>query len=145
MMGQVTEIDWKDLSQAVPAFLTLIIIPFSFSITNGILFGLCASLIFYVTTGDMYTDLVAYYTPLPVYASSGLADEGHCLLLPVSPSGRTATNGTVAPAGHANEGYASTGHTKPVKSGHTEHPHHHLPSGWVHDGIGDEEGQDFQD
>ena len=35
-MRQVTEIDWNDLELAVPAFLTMVLMPFTFSITNGI-------------------------------------------------------------------------------------------------------------
>src|SRR5699024_7816505 len=36
MMQQVTEIDWDDLEIAVPAFLTIILMPFTYSITAGI-------------------------------------------------------------------------------------------------------------
>ena len=36
MMSQVTEIDWKDVDYAIPAFLTIALMPFSYSITAGI-------------------------------------------------------------------------------------------------------------
>lgn len=36
MMQQVIEIDWKDLSVAIPAFMTLAFMPFGYSITVGI-------------------------------------------------------------------------------------------------------------
>lgn len=36
MMQQVTDIDWKDLAIAIPAFLTIILMPFGYSITVGI-------------------------------------------------------------------------------------------------------------
>ena len=39
MMKCVTWINWEDLTEAIPAFLTIIIMPLSFSITEGIAFG----------------------------------------------------------------------------------------------------------
>ena len=40
MMGSVTRIKWSDFSDAFPAFLTIVVMPFSgFSITEGIAFG----------------------------------------------------------------------------------------------------------
>lgn len=39
MMSQIVEIDWDDLENAIPAFLTLIFMPFSYSITAGIGMG----------------------------------------------------------------------------------------------------------
>lgn len=57
MMSQAVEIDWNNMSEAIPAFLTLIIIPFTFSITNGIIFGLLASGCFYFTTGQCFKDI----------------------------------------------------------------------------------------
>lgn len=40
MLGAVAEIDWKDPGVAIPAFLTLIGIPLTFSIANGLAFGI---------------------------------------------------------------------------------------------------------
>jgi AGZA family xanthine/uracil permease-like MFS transporter len=36
LMAQVRDIPWDDLDVALPAFLTIILMPFTFSITNGI-------------------------------------------------------------------------------------------------------------
>lgn len=36
MMQQIVRIDWKDIEMAIPAFMTVVIMPFSYSITNGI-------------------------------------------------------------------------------------------------------------
>lgn len=36
MMTAVRTINWDDYEQAIPAFLTIVIIPFTFSISNGI-------------------------------------------------------------------------------------------------------------
>jgi AGZA family xanthine/uracil permease-like MFS transporter len=40
MISAVTEIEWADPMVAVPAFLTLITIPLTFSIANGLAFGI---------------------------------------------------------------------------------------------------------
>lgn len=39
MLKNVREINWDDYTEALPAFLTLVIMPFTFSITEGIAFG----------------------------------------------------------------------------------------------------------
>jgi adenine/guanine/hypoxanthine permease len=39
MMEGVKHIDWSDMSEAVPAFLTIIAMPLTFSIANGVSFG----------------------------------------------------------------------------------------------------------
>ena len=54
MMGQASEIDWTRMRVAVPAFLTLAMMPFSFSIPNGIAFGLGADIILYLTCGSCF-------------------------------------------------------------------------------------------
>ncbi len=40
MMKNVTQIDWSDMEIAIPAFLTIAMMPFSYSISDGIGFGL---------------------------------------------------------------------------------------------------------
>lgn len=42
MMGPLAEVDWDDPVIAIPAFLTLITIPLTFSIANGLAFGVIA-------------------------------------------------------------------------------------------------------
>ena len=39
MLESVSDIDWKDLTVAIPSFFTIIVMPFAYSITNGIEFG----------------------------------------------------------------------------------------------------------
>ncbi len=51
MMNVVREIDWADPTEGLPAFLTLIIIPFSFSISDGIAFGFIAYAVGKLVTG----------------------------------------------------------------------------------------------
>lgn len=52
MIGESQHIDWADMSQAIPAFLTSMMMPFTFSIPNGILFGVGMSATFFLTTGE---------------------------------------------------------------------------------------------
>ena len=40
MMGQVTEIQWKDPISALPSFLTVVMMPFTYNIAYGIAFGI---------------------------------------------------------------------------------------------------------
>ena len=42
LMRQIADIDWADPDIAIPAFLTIVLMPFSFSITNGIGAGFIA-------------------------------------------------------------------------------------------------------
>ncbi|WP_205473891.1 NCS2 family permease [Nocardioides sp. SYSU D00038] len=51
MMQQVTEIDWADLEIAIPAFLTIVLMPFTYSITVGIGAGFLAYTLIKVTLG----------------------------------------------------------------------------------------------
>jgi AGZA family xanthine/uracil permease-like MFS transporter len=38
-MSGIKNVSWSDMSEAIPAYLTMIIMPLSFSITEGIAFG----------------------------------------------------------------------------------------------------------
>lgn len=51
MMQQVTEISWSDLEIAIPAFLTIVLMPFTYSITVGIGAGFLAFLLIKVVVG----------------------------------------------------------------------------------------------
>lgn len=39
MLSGLGEVDWADPVEAIPAFLTLLLIPLTFSIANGLAFG----------------------------------------------------------------------------------------------------------
>jgi AGZA family xanthine/uracil permease-like MFS transporter len=52
MMTNVTDIDWKKPVIAIPAFLTLIMIPLTFSIANGLAFGFIAYSLIRVARGE---------------------------------------------------------------------------------------------
>jgi AGZA family xanthine/uracil permease-like MFS transporter len=51
MLAAAVDIDWKDYRIAVPAFLTMIVMPFSYSIAAGIGVGLIAFAVINAATG----------------------------------------------------------------------------------------------
>lgn len=51
MMTCVSFIPWKDITEAIPAFLTIIIMPFTVSITEGIAFGFISYSVLKLVTG----------------------------------------------------------------------------------------------
>ena len=51
MMQQVADIDWKDLEIAIPAFLTIVLMPFTYSITVGIGAGFLAYVLIKAVVG----------------------------------------------------------------------------------------------
>ena len=53
MMGALAEIDWSDAAEAIPAFLTVIIIPFTYSIANGLAFGITSHAILKLVRGQV--------------------------------------------------------------------------------------------
>jgi AGZA family xanthine/uracil permease-like MFS transporter len=52
MMGALAEIEWSDPLAAVPAFLTVIIIPLSYSIANGLAFGITSYAVLKLVRGQ---------------------------------------------------------------------------------------------
>lgn len=52
MMGESHQIEWHNMLVAVPAFLTIVVQPFTFSIANGIYAGLLMSALVYLLTGS---------------------------------------------------------------------------------------------
>jgi AGZA family xanthine/uracil permease-like MFS transporter len=51
MLATISEIRWKEPLVAVPSFLTLVLIPFTFSIANGLGFGIIAWAVLHLVTG----------------------------------------------------------------------------------------------
>jgi adenine/guanine/hypoxanthine permease len=51
MISQVRELDWSDLTLAIPAFLTIALMPFTYSITNGIGAGVVSYVLLHAATG----------------------------------------------------------------------------------------------
>ncbi len=52
MMGALAEIDWSDAAEAIPAFLTVIIIPLTYSIANGLAFGITSHAVLKLVRGQ---------------------------------------------------------------------------------------------
>jgi AGZA family xanthine/uracil permease-like MFS transporter len=66
MMRHVAHIDWQDMTEGVPAFFTIVMMPFSFSITDGIAFGFIAYAILKLAAGR------GRDVPLLLYVFAGL-------------------------------------------------------------------------
>ncbi len=56
MMRGVKEINWDEASESIPAFLTIIVMPFTFSITEGIAFGFIAYTFLKLIKGELSKD-----------------------------------------------------------------------------------------
>ena len=52
MMGSIKNVDWNNYKIAIPAFLTLTIMPFTYNISYGIAFGLISYIVISVFCGD---------------------------------------------------------------------------------------------
>lgn len=52
MMGAVTKINFNDVTEAVPAFLAIVMMPYSYSIAEGIVFGMLSYVLLKVLTGQ---------------------------------------------------------------------------------------------
>lgn len=53
MVGALVDVDWSDPTVAIPAFLTLITIPLTFSIANGLAFGITSYAVLRLLTGKI--------------------------------------------------------------------------------------------
>ena len=51
MMSQIKDVDFSDVTDAIPAFLTMVMMPFTYSIANGIAIGLIAFILIKLATG----------------------------------------------------------------------------------------------
>jgi AGZA family xanthine/uracil permease-like MFS transporter len=51
MMAPVKEIDWEDYSEAIPAFITMLLMPLAYSISDGIMLGIICYVLINACTG----------------------------------------------------------------------------------------------
>lgn len=51
MLREITQIDWDDITEATPAALTAIVMPFTYSIANGLAFGFISYVVLKAVTG----------------------------------------------------------------------------------------------
>ncbi len=53
MMSGVAKIEWDDITEAIPAFLTIVIMPYAYSITEGISVGFIFYVLLKLLTGKI--------------------------------------------------------------------------------------------
>ncbi|MEV7793085.1 NCS2 family permease [Streptomyces sp. NPDC087512] len=68
LAGSITEIDWSDFTVAVPAFVTMLMMPFTYSITNGIGMGFVTFTVLRLVVGRGREVPVAMYAVSAVFA-----------------------------------------------------------------------------
>ncbi|MYR43438.1 NCS2 family permease [Streptomyces sp. SID5910] len=68
LAGSITEIDWTDFTVAVPAFVTMLMMPFTYSITNGIGMGFVTFTVLRLAVGRGREVPVAMYAVSAVFA-----------------------------------------------------------------------------
>ena len=93
MMGESAKINWENMNEALPAFLTIILMPLTYSITNGMIFGLLSAAGFYMTTGQMFTDTKTLARKFSNACSSATTSNGEEEGL-IDPVGASRSNGT---------------------------------------------------
>ncbi|WP_436493510.1 NCS2 family permease [Actinokineospora sp. HUAS TT18] len=81
MMGQIREIDFADFTLALPAFLTIVVMPFTYSIANGIGAGFVSYVVLRAVTGKargvhpllwvVAAAFVVYFAVGPIEAAIG--------------------------------------------------------------------------
>jgi adenine/guanine/hypoxanthine permease len=78
-MTQVKHIPWDDYDLAIPAFLTIILMPFTYSITNGIGAGFVSFVVIKATRGkarDVHPLLWVIAALFLVYFAIDLVERG---------------------------------------------------------------------
>lgn len=68
LANSIREIDWSDYTIAIPAFLTMVLMPFTYSITNGIGMGFITFCVLRLATGRGRSVPVALYVVAAVFA-----------------------------------------------------------------------------
>jgi AGZA family xanthine/uracil permease-like MFS transporter len=68
MLATITEIRWHEPLVAIPAFLTLVLIPLTYSIANGLGFGIIAWAILHLVTGNWRRQDWLLYTLAVLFA-----------------------------------------------------------------------------
>ncbi|MEU6000092.1 MULTISPECIES: NCS2 family permease [unclassified Streptomyces] len=67
LSGSITQIDWADFTIAIPAFLTMLMMPFTYSITNGIGIGFISFTVLRLASGRGREVPVAMYVVAAVF------------------------------------------------------------------------------
>ena len=70
MMKQVADINWNDMEIALPAFLTMVLMPFTFSIADGIAWGVISYVAIQIIVGkakDVNTVMWAIFALMSMF------------------------------------------------------------------------------
>ena len=70
MLTSVTKIDFDDLTEAIPAFIAIIAMPFLYSISEGIALGVISYVIINVCTGKAKDKKISAYVCSGCYLCS---------------------------------------------------------------------------
>ena len=65
--GSAKEINWKDYTKALPAFLTMIMMPFAYSIATGIAYGFVSFTVIHLIVGEHTVETTEYMRKHKVY------------------------------------------------------------------------------
>ncbi len=68
MLREITDINWNDVSEATPAALTALMMPFTYSIANGLAFGFISYVVLKVVSGRYRQVHVASYIVAGLFA-----------------------------------------------------------------------------
>lgn len=60
MMENLIDIDWADVRQAIPAFITIVVMPTTYSIAYGVIAGICSYIFLYLANFGMDLMEVAF-------------------------------------------------------------------------------------
>lgn len=61
LFNNVKRVDWTDMKYAVPAYITLFFIPFTYSILRGVAFGYVIYIFLLLFTGDFITESIVLW------------------------------------------------------------------------------------
>lgn len=61
LFNNVKRVDWSDMKVAVPAYVTLFFIPFTYSILRGVAFGYVIYVFIGLFTGEMIQHTIDFY------------------------------------------------------------------------------------
>ena len=73
MMGQVGQIAWDNMRIAVPAFFCIAMMPFTYSISNGLFFGVGSFFLTWLSTGQ-FLQILSKYDLLPSFCTRCCGD-----------------------------------------------------------------------
>ncbi|MEN9917629.1 MAG: hypothetical protein RL662_65 [Bacteroidota bacterium] len=79
MMSSVVKIDFDDITESLPAFVTIIFMPFTYSISQGIIFGILSFVIMKLFAGKQKDISIAIYTISLLFIIKIILDATHLL------------------------------------------------------------------